>query len=251
MSTNQFRFDRKVFSHTGKVDLVSTSPSDNLEHIAAIAEEHNFRGIVVPLYRVPELDKIREGSEGAEYKIIAAADFPYGTSPEYVRKHMCIYASECGAEEIEICCPYALVKNKDISGINRDLKTIIATSKKLEIVPRIAIDTGPHFFSDDVSKTRLFKVLHANKIENIMFYNSNTPNGEVNHSTNIIEMRELKLGRYSVMKAQLTDVDLDVLCMYPKAGAKLLGLNWRKASNLVHGYENIIQAQMDNDSSES
>ena len=251
MSNQEFDFERKLFSHTNKVDLTSFDPCDNLEHIAAIAEEHAFRGISVPLFRVPDLVKIKQESKWANFKIIAHVDFPFGFNPRYIRKAMCVYAGESGADEVEICTPYNLVKQKNTSEIHKDIKDMITVCRKLDILPRIAIDTGDSFFPNaeaDGSKDRFGKILQANRIENIVFYNSPGYSSDINHGSNIIEMRNVRPGSYCTMKAQLRGIDLETLSMYPKAGAKLLGLPWKEACGLVHGYEDIVQAQRDKDS---
>lgn len=243
MSENKFSFDRDVFSHTNKVDLLVLDPTDPLERVATIAEEHGFRSISVPLIRVPELQEIRKSSETAEYNIVAMADFPFGSSPEYIRKCMCVYAHESGADEIEISSPYCLIQQKDMASINQDIKTILSICQKVGLVPRIAVEAGSDFFTD-ITRSRFMKILSSNKVKNLLFYNSDREE-DINHSTNIIDMRNLRYNKSVSVKAQLGSLPIETMSMYPKAGAKYLGLPWREAANLVHEYEEMIQAYID------
>lgn len=244
MSQNKFSFERDVFSHTNKVDLVVLDPTDPLGRVATIAEEHGFRAISVPLIRVPEIAEIKKESKSAEYKIIAMADLPFGSSPQYIRKCMCIHAHESGADEIEISSPYCLIQQKDMASINQDIKTILSISQKVGLVPRIAVESGSDFFTD-ITRSRFMKILSTNKAKNLLFYNSESSDKE-DHGTNIIDMRNLRYNKSVEVKAQLGSLPIETMSMYPKAGAKYLGLPWREAPNLVHEYEEMIQTYIDN-----
>jgi len=77
--------NNQAFTYTKNVDIQCLNFTDNLETIVAIASEHGFRGISVPLARIGELSKSIKAS-GRDIKAIALVDFPYGDQPTEIRK---------------------------------------------------------------------------------------------------------------------------------------------------------------------
>jgi len=247
MTTKNFmeEYQDQQFHFCNKVDLhcLNDSVDFDLKSIVSLATEHDFRGIVVPLGKLEELSKTID--KNSTVKPIGIIDYPYGSSSTYVRGCSIWNAKELGAKEIEIVAPYHLIvgaNNKDSQAFKRiaqDVDNINTITKKAGLTVKYILDQNFVVVSDDI-RTRLYRILSGSKVSSIStgsgFFDDN-----VNHSDAIIKMRTLKNKTSSAIKCFVPDCDVSDFASYVKAGADVIGLDWKIAPSIVHGYENLVE----------
>jgi deoxyribose-phosphate aldolase len=229
------------FNYCDKVDLHALDLAIQLKSVVAVAAEHGFRGIVVPLGRLESLVKEINRPNFGDKNImpICAIDYPFGDSSIDVRTYSVASAKEKGAKEVEIVAPYNLLLEKDFRRIYEDVQSLVTASKKYDIGFRYVIDQNSPYI-DDAIRTKLCRVISSTHVPAVSvslgYFDT-----EISHSDNIVKMRAMKNKVGCQMKAFINPVDSNEFALYPKAGIDIVGLDWKKAANIVHGYEDMVQ----------
>lgn len=224
------------FGYCNKVDIHALSPNDKIEPIVAIAEEHGFRGIVV---QSGQLEKLSKVISSKTLLSICAIDFPYGGSSIDIRTYSILAAKEKGANEIEIVAPYHLLNNMDFRHIHDDIHSVLNTAEKAKIGVKYVLDQSSMFLPDNV-RTRMCRILSSVKIgmvsTSLGFFDQN-----ISHGDNILKMRNLKNKVGCQVKVYINTSDPATFALYPKAGADIVGTDWKNAPFIVHAYEDVVQ----------
>jgi deoxyribose-phosphate aldolase len=232
---------QKRFDYCEKVDLHALATKEPLETITAIASEHGFRGIVVSLSKIDQLVKLLNRPLLGDKNVVPACiiDYPFGDSSKDVRAYSIQSAKERGAREIEIVAPYHLIAVKDFKKIYEDAQNIVNVAERANVAVKYVLDYSNPYV-DDTVRTKLCRILSSTKIPTIStslgFFDK-----KIDHADSILQMRGLKSKTGCKIKAYLKSLDPSDLMSYAKAGADIIGLDWRKAVFLVHAYEDIVE----------
>lgn len=233
--------EENKFDYCEKVDLHALDFNANLNSVVAVAAEHCFRGIVVTLAKLPELVKeINRPSFGDKQILpIVAIDYPYGNSSVDIRAYSIASAKEKGAKEIEIVAPYPMLAKRDFRGIYEDAQTLVTTAAKYGMSLKYVIDQNSEYIDDSV-RTKICRIVSSTRVPmlstSLGFFDQ-----AVDHSDNIVKMRAMKNKIGCTIKAYIKTGDPNEFALYPKAGADIIGVEWKKGPQIVHAYENMVQ----------
>ncbi len=231
--------EEKYFDYCDKVDLHALGHNVNIQRVALIANEHGFRGVVVPLVQLDTLVKASKNLGYDDLLTICAIDYPFGSSSLDVRNYSIMAAKEKGAKEIEIVAPYHLIANKDFRRVYDDAQNVISTAKKANIGIKYVIDQNGPFFDDEV-RSKLARLIDNTRLPTIStslgFFQNKS-----DHADNIIKMRTLKSKAGCAIKVYIDSKDVEDIVSYVKAGCDIIGLPWDDAVRLIHDYENLVQ----------
>lgn len=228
------------FDYCTNVDLHILDAPNSIETAVAIAAEHGFRGIVVPISQLEYLVKLlKKTSDDCKILPICILDYPYGSSSQDIRTYSILSAKEKGAKEIEIVAPYHLYQKKDFENILADMKSLVLTANRAGISIKYIIDQNSGFVEDSM-KTKLCRMISSSKMP-IVSSSSGFFDKDINHPDNILKMRALKSKTNAIVKVFINTINPTEFAMYPKAGADIIGLQWNKAPHVVHAYEDLIE----------
>jgi deoxyribose-phosphate aldolase len=233
--------EENSFSFSDRVDLHCMDLYTPLSSVVAVAAEHNFRAIVVPIGRIEELVKAINKPDLGDKKIVSVAvfDYPYGFSSLDIRTYSIFSAKEKGAKEIEIVAPYYYIVREDFIKIVEDVKSLIVSANKADIKLRYVLDQNSGFI-DDGFRIKLYRALSQAKVP-MLSTSLGHFDEKIDHGDNIIRMRSMKSKINCPIKAFIDTTNPSDLALYPRAGADTIGLNWNQAPHLVYEYENIVQ----------
>ncbi len=231
------------FDCCNKVDLHVSEQSVDLSRVVAIANEHGFRAIAVPMNKLDELNKRLNTNE---VKIISVIDYPFGTLSKDVRSYSIFVAKEKGAEEVEILIPLSFLNTKDFKNIEEDLLNLITAADKSSICLRYVLEqNNPAFSHNNAIFYKTLRLLGKKGVKNIStslgFFDE-----KIDHSENILKMRSVKTKSNCNTKAYVNTDNANVFSLYPKAGADLIGVDWKTATYLVHAYNQMVLNGNDN-----
>lgn len=229
----------KDFDYCDKVDLHALDQKVNFDRLALIANEHGFRGIVVPQINLDNLVKTFKIFEYKDILPICAIDYPFGSSSLDVRNYAIMSAKEKGAQEVEIVAPYHLIVSQDFRKLYDDAQGIANTCKKQGLKLKYVIDqNGPYL--DDTVRSNLARMISKVRIPSVStslgFFDN-----KVDHSDNVIKMRTMKSKAGCSMKVYIGSQNVEDIASYIKAGADIIGLPWQKAVYLMHAYQDLVQ----------
>lgn len=188
-----------------------------------------------------EMVKIIGNPEHSEKKtlLVAAIDYPFGSSSTDVRVYGIHSAKERGAQEVEVMVPYALVLSNDTKALSDDMLNVLAAAQKADIALRYVVDiNSPHI--DEAARNKLIRLMGANKVQTVSislgFFDT-----KVNHSETVLKMRNIKNKSGCLIKAFVRTNSSTDFALYPRAGADMMGVDWKIAPFLAHAYEDMVQ----------
>jgi deoxyribose-phosphate aldolase len=228
------------FDYCGKVDLHALDSTIDLYSVVAIAAEHGFRGIVVPLSRAELLLKYLKEQNSIQITPICTVDYPLGALSLDVRNYCIMSAKEKGIREVEIVAPYHFIVDRDFRSLDDDARSLMATAKKAGIKIKYVLDQNSPYFDDDV-RAKVSRMIKENQIPVVSTSLGFFDKSSADHADNVIKMRALKTRGGCEIKVYIPGPDVNDLASYVKAGADIIGLPWNKAANLVHAYENMVE----------
>lgn len=241
--SNEEAENNEEFDFCNNVDLHILDIKTSLNSVVAVAGEHAFRGIVVPLGRLEQLVScINKPLLGCKKILpICMIDYPSGSSSLDVRNYMIMAAKEKGAKEVEIVAPYQLIVEKEFRKIHDDISGLNATAVKMGITLKYVLDQNNEILDDGV-RTKICRILSSNKVP-ILSTSLGYFDGKLDHTDNILKMRGTKAKLSCKMKTYINNCSIDELSLYIKAGCDIIGLDWKNAPRLVHGYKALVKTQ--------
>ena len=222
------------------VELHALSESDDLQSVVAVANEHQFRGIVTTHGQLPNLVRCKNKYSDSNIIPIAAIDYPYGCSTLDLRRFAVVTAAEKGAEEIEVAAPYYIIQKCKTGQLSQDIETITNQCDKLGIKFKYVFDRN-YLSLNHRQLARILRVFAANRIDTISNGFHMIP--EMSIPDSIIDIREFKKKTSCDIKAVISTDDQNELAQFPKAGVDLIGINWQEAASVTYKYQYMMEEQ--------
>lgn len=231
----------RVFDFGSCVDLHAVDFECPFGKIVPIASEHGFRGITVTLDQLEEISKVIKNNDSKSHlKVISTIDHPYGNLPIELRIQSLKYAKRKGASEVEISLPYRLLTESDINLINRDIMSIGAVSKELDMVTRYVIDPS-YVDIPDKMRNWIYEQMRMNNISGLV-NTMESLSGDISLSDDIMILRDAKKCGLMI-KAFVSSKDIENIAAYVKAGINILGFHWSDGPIIIHEYEEFLRQQ--------
>ena len=108
----------QYFDHT---ILKQDATKDQVKKICAEAREHGFASVCVNSYYTAY---VTEQLKGSGVKTCVVVGFPLGMAASDVKAYETAFAIRKGADEIDMVINTGLMKDKDYTGVFRDIKTV-------------------------------------------------------------------------------------------------------------------------------
>jgi deoxyribose-phosphate aldolase len=216
-----------------------------------VAGEHGFGAVSVVKGRLEQaVETKRSIFEGQEDfpKIISVIDYPFGANSTDSRCYDIQSSKEKGADLVEIVCPYHMIIDGLWKSVENDAKNITETCMRSSINMRYVIDYNSMLIPTEKDMERLCKIVQDNGIKNIC-----GSLGYFNHPAEdtkdeVLALRDLKKRTAAkLLKAFVNTRTPEDLGIYRKAGVETISLLWKHAANLVHGFNNSIQNEAEED----
>lgn len=227
------------FNYCHRVDLHASQMS-NLRDVVAVANEHAFRGVVVPHNQIESLTKEIQFHENSTVLPIATIDYPFGSLSSDVRTYAIISAANKGAKEVEIVAPTSLILNKELKKLDKDLENIILTCAKVKVGFKYIVDYRQFKAFSASIQSRILRMISTNEVPIV-----STSLGIWDLSDDVIIdevmwVKDVKKKTSAKIKTHVQTSDVNKLAQFPKVGSEILGVHWQDAPNIVHRYEEII-----------
>ena len=195
-----------MFEYCDHVDIHALDPSVNLKSLAIIANEHGFRGVVVPSSKVQELSvHLATPNKRTKVKTIGIIDFPSGYACNSSRRTEIVNCQELGAKEVEIIAPYSHILSGDWGKFEEDITSIVTICNRINIDYKITL-LNRHQAIRDKDQAKIYRILAAKQVEciSIGIGETNSP-GEL--ADQVMRMRNILKKTMYVMKVYLNTSD--------------------------------------------